>query len=97
MKIFKHVVQRSHSEPCSLKKMHTILYLFSFHMLYFIFSNKKRAVRKKSLNTFSLAANIHNGVSISRTCFPDEIVIAGAHRVFEISYTVMYDNILLCL
>ena len=42
-----------------LEKMHTALYLFCFHMSYFIFWNQKREVRKKkSLNTLSLAANI---------------------------------------
>ena len=41
-----------------LEKMHTTLYLFCFHMSYILFWNQKRAVRKKSLNTFSLAANI---------------------------------------
>ena len=46
--IFKHVVKRSHSEACSLKKMYTTLHLFCFHMSYFIFWNQKRAVRKKN-------------------------------------------------
>ena len=36
-----------------LEKMHNTLYLFCFHMSYFLFWNQKRAVRKKSLNTFS--------------------------------------------
>ena len=55
----KHGVQRSHSQACSLKKMHTTLYLFCFQMSCVVFWNKKkRVVRKKSLNTFSLAANI---------------------------------------
>ena len=56
--IFKHVVRGLISKACSLKKMHMTLYLFCFHMSYFIFWNQERAIRKKSLNTFSLAAII---------------------------------------
>ena len=53
----KHGAQRSHSEACSLKKMHTTLYLFCYQMSCVVFWNQKSGV-KKSLNTFSLAANI---------------------------------------
>ena len=35
------------SQACSLKKMHTTLYLFSFQMSCVVFWNQKRVVRKK--------------------------------------------------
>ena len=53
----KHGARRSHSEACSLKKMHTTLYLFCFQMSCVVFRNQKREDRK-SLNTFSSSANI---------------------------------------
>ena len=44
---FKHHVKRSHSWVCSLKKMHTTLHLFCFHMSNFIFFNKNGGLEKK--------------------------------------------------
>ena len=43
--LFKHIVLRSHSKASSLKKC--TLYLFCFHMPYFIFWNKKERLEKK--------------------------------------------------
>ena len=44
---FKHGVQRSHSQACTLKKMHTTLYLFCFQMSCVVFWNQKSVIRKK--------------------------------------------------
>ena len=55
--IFKHVVKRSHSEPCGLKKCTLPYIYFAFICLILSFGIKKERL-EKSLNTFSLAANI---------------------------------------
>ena len=55
--IFKHIVQRSHSEPCSSKKCTLPYIYFVFICLILSFGIKKERLGK-SLNTFSLAANI---------------------------------------
>ena len=44
---FKHGVQRSHSQACSLKKMHTTLYLFCFQMSCIVFLNQKEWLEKQ--------------------------------------------------
>ena len=44
-----------------LEKIHTTQYLFCFQMSCVVFWNQKRVVRKKSLNTISLAAKSLNG------------------------------------
>ena len=55
----KHGAQRSHSEACSLKK-YTLPYIyFVFKCLVLYFGIKKEWL-EKSLNTFSIAANILN-------------------------------------
>ena len=54
---FKHGVQRSHSQACSLKKCTLPYTYFIFKCLVLYFGIKKEWL-EKSLNTFSLAANI---------------------------------------
>ena len=53
----KHDVQRSHSQACSLKK-YTLSYIYFVFKCLVLYFGIKREVRKKSLNTFSLATNI---------------------------------------
>ena len=54
---FKHGAQRSPSEACSLKKCTVPYIYFVFKCLVLYFGIKKEWL-EKSLNTFSLAANI---------------------------------------
>ena len=53
----KHDAQRSHSEACSLKKCTLPYIYFAFKCLMLYFGIKEEWL-EKSLNTFSLAANI---------------------------------------
>ena len=53
----KHGDQKSHSEACSLKKCTLPYIYFVFKCLVLYFGIKKEWL-EKSLNTFSLAANI---------------------------------------
>ena len=63
-KNLKHVAQRSHSEACSLKKCTLPYIYFVFKCLVLYFGIKKEWL-EKSLNTFSLAANI---LKLKRNC-----------------------------
>ena len=69
----KHGAHRSHSEACSLKKCTLPYIYFVFKCLVLYFGIKKEWL-EKSLNTFSLAANILKGEYITWTCFSDGFV-----------------------
>ena len=60
----KHGAQRSHSEACSLKKCTLPYIYFVFKCLVLYFGIKKEWL-EKSLNTFSLAANILKLLNLS--------------------------------
>ena len=59
----KHGAQRSHTEACSLKKCTLPYIYFVFKCLVLYFGINKEWL-EKSLNTFSLAANILKGLTL---------------------------------
>ena len=78
--IFKHVVKRSHSEACSLKKCTLPYIYFAFIYLILTFGIKKERL-EKSLNIFSLATNILKPFKMSR----NGVFIFSIYRLF---YTI---------
>ena len=44
--IFKHVVERSHSEACSFKNAHYPLFILFSYVFFLYFGIKKKTVRK---------------------------------------------------
>ena len=87
----KHGAQRSHSEACSLKKCSLPYLYFVFKCLVLYFGIKKEWL-EKSLNTFSLAANILN------TCTPpiSSSYIVLAIKCFPIHHDKHATNFNLC-